>query len=147
MLLLIFEVEGGRYALATERVVEVVPMVALRKIPFTDDYVAGLMNYRGRPVPVIDLCRVTGGRPCTPKYSTRIILVNQPVKNKPDAIIGLIAEQVTETTKSSLTTAPSSGMVIDDSLFQTRSKPAEYEMVRWFDLEQMLPLHKFETLF
>lgn len=132
--------------MATDRIIEVVPLVTLRKIPFSEEYVAGLMNYRGRPVPVIDLCYLTGGRPCAAKYSTRIILVSYPVENKQDAILGLIAEEVTETIKSRLVEAPNSAVIIDEPLFQARSQFDLYEMVRWFDLKQMLPPHKLAML-
>jgi chemotaxis-related protein WspB len=47
MLLLLFEIGNGRYALETSQIIEIVPLVNLKKIPTTPAYVAGLMNYRG----------------------------------------------------------------------------------------------------
>jgi len=47
MLLLLFEIANGRYALDASQILEIVPLVKLKSIPSTPDYVAGLMNYRG----------------------------------------------------------------------------------------------------
>ena len=49
-----------RYALPSASVVEVVPSVALRPVPGTPPEVAGLLAYRGRVVPVVDLPRLFG---------------------------------------------------------------------------------------
>ena len=53
MLLLQFEIGNGRYALETNSIIEIVPLVNLKKIPTSPAYVAGLMNYRGEVIPVI----------------------------------------------------------------------------------------------
>ena len=78
MLMLLFSLGQDRYAIESSQVVEVVSIVNLRKIPHTPDYVAGVFNYRGLIVPVIDLCSLTQGYPSHARFSTRIILVNYP---------------------------------------------------------------------
>jgi len=55
MLFLTFQLGAERYALDASRVVEVLPLVELRKIPNAPHGVAGIFNYRGQPVPVADL--------------------------------------------------------------------------------------------
>src|SRR3954451_8554304 len=64
MLLLTFRVSDDLYAVAAERVVEVVPRVELRPIPHAPACLAGLFNYRGKAVPVIDLGILLGSTPC-----------------------------------------------------------------------------------
>jgi chemotaxis-related protein WspB len=76
MLLLTFTVGANRYAIDVTRVVEVVPRVELRKISQAPAFLAGLLDYRGRIVPVIDLGLLLDGAPCQDCLSTRIILVN-----------------------------------------------------------------------
>ena len=55
MQFLLFSLGNDRYGLDTRRVVRVLPQLELKEIPQAPGWVAGLMNYRGQPVPVIDL--------------------------------------------------------------------------------------------
>ena len=97
MLLLLFQVGDNLYALECDRVTEVIPLVALRKIHHVPDYVTGAFNYRGDIVPVIDLCHLIHGTTCHRRFSTRIIMINYYGKNKVCHHFGLMAERVTET--------------------------------------------------
>lgn len=72
-------------------------MVLLRKIQHVPDYVAGVFNYRGTIIPVIDLCYLIQGKACRTRYSTRIIIVNHTAKDGKQHRLGLMAERVTET--------------------------------------------------
>jgi chemotaxis-related protein WspB len=96
MLFLLFQIGPDRYALEASRAVEVVPLLALKKIPQAPRGVAGLFNYRGQPVPAIDLCELTLGRPARERLSTRIIIVLQPDAAGQPRPLGLIAEHATE---------------------------------------------------
>jgi chemotaxis-related protein WspB len=97
MLLLLLKIGQDRYALPANRMIEVVPLVSLKKIPQALPGVAGIFNYHGQPVPVIDLSDLTIGMPCQPRVSTRIILVNYPDAAGQKQILGLMAEQASET--------------------------------------------------
>src|SRR5438105_11295634 len=76
MLLLTFKIGSDRYALPASQMIEVVPLVSLKKIPQAPPGVAGIFNYHGQPVPVIDLSELTIGIPAQARVSTRIILIN-----------------------------------------------------------------------
>jgi len=76
MLLLTFRAGGNSYAVDVAHVVEVVPRVDLRRLPHAPDFIAGLFDYRGTVVPVIDLGIRLGSEGCRDRLSTRIILVN-----------------------------------------------------------------------
>ncbi|MEM8549461.1 MAG: chemotaxis protein CheW [Verrucomicrobiota bacterium] len=95
MLIILFQLGDKRYGLDTSRVVEIVPMMPLREVPGTPPSVAGLMECRGRVIPVIDLCQLTVGRPAEPVLSTRTILVQAGEHH--EQLIALMAEQVTDT--------------------------------------------------
>jgi len=97
MLMLLFYVGNDLYALDTAQVVEVIPRVVLRKIHHAPDYVAGLFNYRGLIVPVIDLCHLIQGKPSRSYLSTRIIIVDYIAKDNTKRCMGLMTERVTET--------------------------------------------------
>jgi len=97
MLMLIFYAGDDRYALDSEQVAEVIPIVKLRKVHHAPDYVAGLFNYRGKIVPVIDLCHLIQGKPSRSHLSTRIIMVHYLSQENTRYCLGLMAERVTET--------------------------------------------------
>ncbi len=97
MLLLLFQINDNLYALDSAHVTEVIPIVVLRKIQTVPDYVAGVFNYRGSIVPVIDLCYLIHGSACRPRFSTRIVIVNYRNKTEENHYLGLMAERVTET--------------------------------------------------
>ena len=82
MLLLLFETSDGRYALDSQHIVEIIPLLLPKKIPGAPGYVSGIINYRGQPVPVFDLCALAGGAPCRLYYSSRIILVHYPLADE-----------------------------------------------------------------
>jgi chemotaxis-related protein WspB len=95
MLALTFEVGSDRVAVDVRRVREVVPRVKLTPVSGGPEWVAGLLVYRGRVVPVIDLHRLTGAGECPPHLSSRIILLPFPTAG-PDALVGLLATRVAD---------------------------------------------------
>ena len=96
MLFLLFQLGSDRYALEASRVVEVVPLLALKQLPQAPKGVAGIFNYRGRPVPAVDLCALTLDKPARERLSTRIIIVNLPDASGTGHLVGLVAEHATE---------------------------------------------------
>jgi chemotaxis-related protein WspB len=96
MMFLLFHLGKDRYVLDASRVIEVLPLVALKKIPGAPQGVAGLFNYQGQPVPAIDLSDLTLGQPSADRLSTRIIIVNYPDEAGRNHPLGLIAERATE---------------------------------------------------
>lgn len=95
MLFILFSIGPARYALPVDRIVEVVPLVQVQAIPQAPPAVTGLMNYRGRSVPVIDLRIQLLNQPSELNLSTRIVIL-QPDSDK-SHLIGLVAEKATET--------------------------------------------------
>ena len=85
-----------RYVLEAGRVVKVLPLVDLKKIPEAPRGVAGIFNYHGQPVPAVDLSELTLGRPAGERLSTRIILIHYPDESGRNQLLGLIAERATE---------------------------------------------------
>ena len=147
MLLLLFEICNGRYALDTNQIIEIVPLVILKKIPATPDYVAGLMNYRGEGIPVVDLCQLVDNQPYEDAFSTRIIIVKYPVENKGYRPLGLIADNVTETVRTNSSQPPPTGVLMDKSLYEDEATPEASDMIQWFDIKKMLKQREINLLF
>src|SRR5258707_5052843 len=97
MLFLLFELGRDGYAFDVGQVAEVLPLVRIGPVPQAPRGVAGLLNYRGVPVPVVDLSELALGRPAAARLSTRLILVNYPVDEKTTRLLGFIAEHTVDT--------------------------------------------------
>jgi len=97
MLFVLFHLGQERFALDAQRVAEIVPLLALKKLAQAPRGVAGMFMYRGRPVPALDLCELTLSRPAVEHLSTRIIIVNHSSPDGEEQLLGLIAERATET--------------------------------------------------
>ncbi len=100
MLFLLFQLGSDRYALAAHEVVEVLPLIALKQLPHAPRGVAGLLNYRGQPVPVLDLSLLALGQPAAQRVSTRLLLTRCTVPDAKGApaekLLGLLVERATE---------------------------------------------------
>lgn len=110
MLCLLFEAGGDKYALDVTQVAEVLPLVDLKKIPHAPPEVAGACNYRGVPLPVIDICQLTVGESARPRMSTRIIVVHYHEGDGIPRQLGLLVEKATETIKKSASEFVASGL-------------------------------------
>jgi chemotaxis-related protein WspB len=138
MLMLLFYVGNDLYALDSSQVVEVIPRVMLRKIHHAPDYVAGLFNYRGAIVPVIDLCHLIQGNPSRSHLSTRIIMVNYAGKDNAKHCLGLMAERVTETLDKPDTELVDSGLQMDNAPYLGEMIMDEKGMIQRIRLEHLL---------
>lgn len=147
MLLLLFKTGDRQFAMVTSKIREIVPLVKLTALPCAPDFTAGLMNYRGNSIPVIDLCLLTAGKSSTPKLSTRIIIVDYDLGEGRSGMLGLIAEHVVETIKSKLSTVPISPTNLEDLLDRPVTRVTTETKIEWFDPEQMLPTREINELF
>ncbi len=147
MLLLLFEIGNERYALETNCIIEIVPLVNLKKIPTAPTYVAGLMNYRGKGIPVIDLCQLVDDTPSEDMLSTRIIVVSYPIINLGDQYLGLIANNATKTVRSKLNKPPPTGVFMDSSLYDREESQGAADMIQWFDLKKIFAAEEIALLF
>lgn len=137
MLLILFKLQDDAYAIDSTKVIEVIPFLLTQKIPMTPKFITGMANYRGNPVPVIDLGLLLNEKPCRKQLSTRIILVSVSIGSRFKKIIGLLAENVTEAIKTPKEWRPKPATGPDP--FFLDSEITHQPMVRWFDPEQMLP--------
>ena len=92
MIYLLFTIGADRYALEAGRVVEVLPRTELKKVPQTPAGIAGILDYYGAPVPVVDLSAMALDIPAKESMSTRLLVVRYG-----ENLLGILAESATET--------------------------------------------------
>ena len=142
-----FEAGGERYALDSSVVSEVVPLVNLRPIPHTPEYVGGMFQFKGRPVPVVDLHQLLAGTPCVLRMSTRILLAELGEQDGEKRLLGLMAERATQTMKAEAEDFQVSGMNVKDAPYLSGVHGSGADMVQLIDVAKVLPEELKSMLF
>jgi chemotaxis-related protein WspB len=142
VLFLKFQIGTESYVLDTAQIVEVLPLVNIRRIPQALAGIAGLFNYRGQPVPVIDLSELTLGRPAQRHLSTRLILVRHGTH-----LLGLIAEQATETIQRAVTDFAAAGITSDAAPHLGPVARDGGGLIQWIEVSKLLPASISSVLF
>lgn len=83
------------FAVPVETVLKIFEMRPIFRIPEAPAYLAGLIDVRGRGVPVIDLRAKLGIPAVTADENTRILVLEVPVANR-RLVLGMIADRVFE---------------------------------------------------
>jgi chemotaxis-related protein WspB len=96
MLFLVFSLGNDRYAIDAVQVVEILPLVNWKSLPGAPPGLAGIIDYRGNPAPLLDLSELALGTPSRKWLSTRIIMINYRDTDAPQ-LLGLLAEGATGT--------------------------------------------------
>jgi chemotaxis-related protein WspB len=143
MLLLVFQAGAERFGLEASRIVEVLPAPLLRPIPAAPDYIAGLFDYHGTIVPVIDMSCLLAGETARPLLSTRIVLVDYGGSH----LLGLLAEQATETVSCGEEDWRPSGVAVENAPYLNGILRRGNDMIQRVTVEELLPESVRETLF
>lgn len=88
-----FEIGQEKYAIHISEIHEIIKMQEISEIPNVKPYVKGVINLRGKIVPVISLRELFGLEKEEYKKQTRIIVVNHK-----DETVGIIVDRVDKVT-------------------------------------------------
>lgn len=147
MLYLSFQIANERYALDARKVVEVIPLVAIRRLPHSPKGVAGFLNHHGRPVPAVDLSEIVSGQPAPERLSTRIIIIDYPDRDGKSRRLGLVAEQATEVVRIDERQFVEPGLQLPSAPFLGRVLLDPKGSVHLLDERALLPEAMHELLF
>lgn len=136
MQLLTFSVAGQAYAIASRKVIEVLPLVAARPIPHAPDYVSGVFTYRGQLVPLVDLGRRLGAGPLAERLSTRVIVVEFGATARR---VGLTAENVISICSAEDAEASLPPLDLRDAAFLGPILRIGGRTIQLLDVEHLLP--------
>lgn len=92
---LLFLLKKEHYGIPILRVNEIIGMTEIIPIPASPHYMKGIINLRGRIIPVIELRTKFGMPDKEPDEQTCIIIVERPVDNNV-ALVGLLVDKVAE---------------------------------------------------
>jgi purine-binding chemotaxis protein CheW len=90
-------IDRETFAIPVKSVQEILDIREISRLPHAPDYLLGIIDVRGRSVPVIDL-RIKLGLPSVPNTSnTRILVLEVPIDSR-IVLLGLVADRVFEVT-------------------------------------------------
>ncbi|HLN25517.1 MAG TPA: chemotaxis protein CheW [Patescibacteria group bacterium] len=90
-------VDSEIFAVDVEDVREILDMRAITRIPNAPSFLLGMIDVRGRAVPVIDLRAKLGLPPIAANDQTRIVVL-ETVVGEAQLVLGLLADRVFEVT-------------------------------------------------
>jgi chemotaxis-related protein WspB len=138
MLHLTFWIGSTRFAIDARRVSQVVARVPLRALPKSEPYVAGLLDFRGTVLAVVDLATLLFGTACASSLSTRIVIVRIKHADR-EVPLGLVAEQVTELCQADVQMADPPAAEIPEHDCLGRIVRIDGELAQWIEVDRVLP--------
>jgi purine-binding chemotaxis protein CheW len=90
-----FQLAREEYGLEILKVREIIGLMEITRVPRTRDFVRGVINLRGKVIPVVDLRLKFGMDPCEATDQTVIIVVQCNVDGRA-LTMGLLVDQVLE---------------------------------------------------
>jgi purine-binding chemotaxis protein CheW len=92
---LTFSLAGEEYGIGILKVKEIIGMITIRAIPQTPPHVKGVINLRGKVIPVIDL-RLKFGMPSMDYTERTCIIVIEVSQELGYILIGILVDSVSE---------------------------------------------------
>lgn len=112
---LTFELAGEEYGLEVLRVREIIGLIPVTRVPRTPDFIKGVINLRGKVVPVIDL-RLRFSLPAE-DYTDRTCIIVVDVEGSSGSILmGIVVDAVSEVlsiAEEEIEPTPSFGIKLD----------------------------------
>ncbi len=87
----IFKLDNGEYGLDIKNVQEIIVLQEITKIPQSVDLIEGILNLRGKIIPIVDLKKKFYGIQTVLNDNNQAIIVNMGEQD-----VGIIADDVTE---------------------------------------------------
>jgi purine-binding chemotaxis protein CheW len=90
-----FKLASEEYGLAILRVREIIGLMDITRVPRTKEFIRGVINLRGKVIPVVDL-RMKFNMPATDSTDQTVIIVVQWVVNNHATTMGILVDEVLE---------------------------------------------------
>ncbi len=114
---LTFSLAGEEYGIGILQVKEIIGMLPITSVPRTPDFVKGVINLRGKVIPVIDLRLRFSIDEC--EYTERTCIIVVEISSQTgEMVIGIVVDSVSEVlsvTEDQIEPAPSFGSSLDST--------------------------------
>lgn len=135
------------YGLPILKVQEIIGMMPVTRVPKTPSFVRGVINLRGKVIPVIDL-RLKFGIDSKEDTDTTCIIVVQVASEDQTITLGVIVDEVSEVldiTSSQIDDTPALGANVDTEFILGMGKVGD-KVVMLLDLDKAFSKDEFATL-
>jgi purine-binding chemotaxis protein CheW len=132
---LTFVLAGEEYGLEILKVREIIGMMDITAVPRTPDFVKGVINLRGKVIPVVDL-RLKFSMPSAEKTSETCIIVVDVGRVEMGIVVDKVSE-VQDIAGNDIEDAPSFGVSVDTEFILGIGK-ARGEVTILLDIEKVL---------
>ena len=136
---LTFKLGPESYGLGILKVQEIIGLMAITHVPRASQYVRGVINLRGKVIPVVDL-RLKFGMESTDDTERTCVIVVQVVHGTQTIVMGLIVDEVSEVldiTENQLEPPPSFGTSVDTMFIQGMGKVGD-KVIILLDVDRAL---------
>lgn len=143
---LTFELGEETYGLEILKVQEIIGLMSITRVPKTPDYVRGVINLRGKVIPVIELRAKFGMATVEDTERTCIIVIQVEGKEGP-LIMGILVDEVSEVVnvqREQLEPAPSFGSL--DTAFMRAMGKINNKVVILLDVDRVLTATEWTTV-
>lgn len=140
---LTFALASEEYGLEILKVREIMGLMVITKVPRTPDYVKGVINLRGKVIPVIDLRLKFGFEPFEATKETCVIVVEVN-----DVLVGIIVDRVSEVldiVENDIETTPSFGVSVNTDFILGIGK-IKGKVIMLLDINKVLSNDNFEMM-
>jgi len=144
---LTFKLANETYGIEILKVQEIIGLMSITSIPRTPNFVRGVINLRGKVIPVIELRKKFDMETVEDTDHTCIIVVQVVGANGP-ITMGVIVDEVSEVvdiSENQIEPAPSFGASIDTAFIMAMGKLGE-AVVILLDIDKVLTANEIQSL-
>jgi purine-binding chemotaxis protein CheW len=141
--LVVFALAKEAYGVDISTVHEIIRMQAITKVPRAPDFVEGIINLRGKVIPVVDMRKRFGLTVSQQTKDSRIVVVDIS-----DQEVGMVVDAVIEVLRipSESVDPPSTVITTSDSTYLQGIAKLEDRLIILLDLEQILSISEKKKL-
>jgi purine-binding chemotaxis protein CheW len=145
---LTFSLADELYGLEILRVQEIVGMLPVTRVPRLPEYVAGVVNLRGRIIPVVDIRLAFGFKDVSITDRTCIVVVTVEREGVGSTVMGVIVDEVSDVrdlAADSIEETPEFGVEVDSSFIKGVGRVEEC-VVLLLDIDRVLSGQEFNMV-
>ncbi len=143
-----FILGSEEYGVEILKVHEINGMTGITRVPRTPDYVRGVLNLRGRVIPIVSL-RQKFLMPVVEDTEKTCIIVVEVVHQGTEITMGIVVDEVSEVlniTADQIDPAPMSGGTLDETGFVSGMGKLEDRVVVLLDIDHVLSRVEIEAV-
>lgn len=144
---LTFQLLEEEYGLEILKVQEIIGIMSVTRVPKMPEYVRGVINLRGKIIPVVDL-RLKFGLDTQEDTERTCIIVVQIDSGEHEVTMGIIVDEVSEVLdvgEDQIEESPSFGASVDTEFILAMGKVGE-KVVMFLDIDKVLSADEMKTV-